>query len=136
MTSITKRILFNSQSVKILNGFYNSKSCIKCIRQIHLLKNQNAFGSSVTNLMSIQKSCNASPLVTTSIRFKSNKRNRRAKGQDNKDEEENDNDDVDDRSGLNEFKIGDKSDRNLAQIKIGTLRVDAIIKVGLGIPRR
>lgn len=136
MTSFTRRILFNNQSVKILNGFYTSQTFKKSFRQFHLMNNQYSIGSRLSNVISLQNSCsglNHCERVNTSVRYKSNKRNRRDKEQDNENDEE---DDDDDSSDINEFKDGDKSDRNLAQLKIQTLRLDTVIKAGLGISKR
>ncbi|XP_055324800.1 uncharacterized protein LOC129579147 [Sitodiplosis mosellana] len=132
MTSLTGRIFVNSAS--ILNGLYKSQSFTKCIRQMHLLTNQPPMViSRVATLTSIQNPCSAlSPIVYNPVRFKKNKRSS------NRDEEEKDEDsDAEDGDGdLSEFKEGDKSDRHLAQVKVQTLRLDTVVKAGLGLPKR
>lgn len=44
--------------------------------------------------------------------------------------------DEDNTSALDEFKEGNKSDKNLAQIKVNSMRIDGVIKTGLSISRK
>lgn len=84
----------------------------------------------VPSVLSTHSSWNTQiPLVCTPIRQKSNKRNRGIRQEESDDEDENESD-------LSEFKEGDKSDRSLAQIKVQTLRLDAVIKTGLGFSKK
>lgn len=64
------------------------------------------------------------------IRHKSNKKKASSHNK-----EDIDDDDDDDASNLNDFREGD-SDRNLAQIKVPTLRLDTVIKAGLGFTKK
>lgn len=127
MSSLTRRFFLNSSI--IFNGLLKTKPFTKCIRQMHLLTNQR-----LAALASIQKPCNAlNSIVYNSVRFKKNKRSIRKTEE--KDEED-DSDEENFESDLSEFKEGDKSDRNLAQVKVQTLRLDTVVKAGLGISKR
>lgn len=136
MTSLVRRIfLNNNQSVYILNGLYKSQPCTKFYRQNHLfhMKCLPIVGIRITAPIQIMpKRFNS--LVYTPVRFKSNKRNRN-KGS-SKNDDDSDNEDDDNESNLDDYREGDASDRNLARIKVQTLRLDTVIKAGLGIPKR
>lgn len=131
MTSLTRRFIVNS--AKIFNGFNKSQSFTKCIRQMHLLTNQQSHLAAATSAHN--QCCALKPIVYNPVRFKKNKRNSRNDEQEQHEEEEA-SDDEDNEADLKEFKEGDKSDRNLAQVKVQTLRLDTVIKAGLGLPKR
>lgn len=128
MTSLTRRIFIN-----ISNVLYKSQSFPKCIRQMHLLANRQTL---IQSRLSTNNSCFAlSPVVYNPVRFKKNKRH--SQKDDDEREKDEDSDAEDDSSDLSEFKEGDKSsDRNLAQVKVQTLRLDSVIKAGLGLSKR
>lgn len=130
MTLIAKRIFFNCKFVNILNGLY--KSPTEYARQVHLLGNHqiSMTASHLTALSKLNNSRIALPsIVYNPVRF-------RSKGkQSNKNNNENSDDESDDYDS-SEFKEGDKSDRNLTRIKVQTLRLDTVIKAGLGISKR
>lgn len=132
MTSLTRRIFAKSASIS--NVLFKSQSFSRCIRQMHLLANQQTLIPART---STNNSCFAlSPVVYNPVRFKKNKRNSQ-KDDDEEQQKDEDSDAEDDSSDLSEFKEGDKSaDRNLAQVKVQTLRLDSVIKAGLGLPKR
>lgn len=131
MTSLSSRIILNSSI--IFNGLSKSKPFTKCIRQMHLLTNQISL-QRFAALTSTQNPYNAlNPIVYNPVRFKKNKRSIRKTEE--KDEEV-ESDDENFESDLNEFKEGDKSDKNLAQVKVQTLRLDTVVKAGLGISKR
>lgn len=132
MTSLIRRIFANSASIS--NVLYKSQSFSKCIRQMHLLTNRQTL---IRSCLSTNNPCfPVSPVVYNSVRFKKNKRN----SQEDDDEEEQKNEDSDaedDSADLSDFREGYKSsDRNLAQVKVRTLRLDAVIKAGLGLSKR
>lgn len=98
---------------------------------MHLLRNQYSAAIRVPTCLSSLSMCKTqSAVVYTSIREKSNKKNRGIRPPESDDEDE------DDEAGMNEFKEGNKSDRHLSQIKVQTLRLDAVIKAGLGFSKR
>lgn len=72
-------------------------------------------------------------IIHETIRYKSNKRQRRNKNEEQTDDEDEDEDSDDD---LSEFKEGNKSDANIVQIQIPSLRLDSIIKASLNISKR
>lgn len=85
----------------------------------------------------IESTFNNNTQVYTPVRFKSNKKNRNKGSSKAKDgDDDSDGADDDDISDPNEFREGDASDRSLAKVKVQTLRLDTIIKAGLGIPKR
>lgn len=137
MTSFVRRIIFNNQSFYVLSGLYKSPPCTTFCRQIHLLhmKCLPIIGIRIT--APIESTFNNNTQVYTPVRFKSNKKNRNKGSSKAKDgDDDSDGADDDDISDPNEFREGDASDRSLAKVKVQTLRLDTIIKAGLGIPKR
>lgn len=130
MSSVTRRFLFNNQSVYILNRLYNPQPCVNCVRKSHVLRNKflSITDSRLTALASVQNACNALNSVDyIPVRLKYDKKS--SKHDDDEDSDE-------DESNLDEFRDGDKSDRNLATIKVQTLRLDTVIKAGLGYTKK
>lgn len=128
MTSIARRLLLNSQNVNILKGSYTPQSYTRCIRQMYLLQHRYLAAFRRPAVLSTQYTWSTqSPAVYTPIRQKSNKKNRGIRPEESDDEDEDDSD-------LGEFK--DKLDKSLAQIKVQTLRLDTVIKAGLGFSKR
>lgn len=133
MTSVTRRILFNNSSVYILNRLFNAQSSAKCVRTSHFLTNKcvlaaNFYQNTVISTQNVYSVLQ--PVDFVPIRHKSNK-----KKASSKDEEESDSDDDND-DDLDDFREGDKSDRSLSQIKVQTLRLDTVIKAGLGFSKK
>lgn len=124
----------------ILNRvFSNPKSFTNCVRQLHILPNTDLNLCGLYRLGALQTSYDAgrssNQIVYTTIRFKSNKKNRRLNRNDSDEEDEEESDD--EQSKLDEFRHGDKtSDRNLTEIKVQTLRLDTVIKSGLGFSKK
>lgn len=135
-----RRLFVTQQYTCILNRvFNNSKSLTNCARQLHILPNTDLNLIGVCRLSGLQTAYNSgsssNQIIYTSIRFKSNKKNRKLNRNDGDGEEEEDSDN--EQSNLDEFRQGDKSsDRNLAEIKVQTLRLDTVIKSGLGFSKK
>lgn len=135
-----RRLFVTQQCACILNRVLsNSKSLSNCVRQLHILPNKNLNLIGLHRLGSLQTAyevgSSSNQVVYTSIRFKSNKKNRNVNRKDEDDENEEDSDDEE--SKLDEFRQGDKaSDRNLTEIKVQTLRLDTVIKSGLGFSKK
>lgn len=136
-----RRLFVPQQCACILNRvFSNSKSLSTCVRQLHILPNKslNVIGLHRSGALQTASECGSSSnqVVYTSIRFKSNKKNRNVNRSNEDDENEEDSDD-EKVSNLDEFRQGDKaSDRNLSEIKVQTLRLDTVIKAGLGFSKK
>lgn len=127
MNSISRSVFDNRQAIFLINKLTKPQSYLKSVRCIHILSNNCPLISRST-ATATSKSCQLGNwIVYTPVRSKYNK----------KSSKQDDSDDDEDATDLNEFKEGDKSaDRNLAQIKIQTLRLDAVIKAGLGLSKK
>lgn len=137
----TIRRLFVSQECGgILNRvFSNSKTFSNCIRQLHILPNKDSNLFGLHRLSGLQlpyeSGGSSNQIVYTSIRFKSNKKNKNAKRNETDDESDEESDD--EKSNLDEFREGDKAaDRNLMELKVQTLRLDTVLKAGLGLSKK
>lgn len=140
MTYSIGRLFVAQQCACILNRvFSNSKSLSHCVRQLHSLPTKNLNLIGLYRLGALQTAygsgSSSNQILYTSVRFKSNKKNRNVNRSDEDDENEAESDD--DESKLDEFRQGDKvSDRNLTEIKVQTLRLDTVIKSGLGFSKK
>lgn len=129
MNSLAQRFVLNRQNVYIFKEFNILQSCSKCVRQMHLFKNQcqsltETHWSSLALTQNVHRTLNS--IVYTPIRLKYDRKNPNS-NQDSDDEN-------DDNDNLDEFRDG-KSDR-VSQIKVQTLRLDAVIKAGLGMSKK
>lgn len=129
MNSLAQRFVLNGQNVYILREFNKLQSCPKCIRQMHLFKNQcksptETHWSSLASSQNVHRTLNA--IVYTPIRLKYDRKNPNSN--------EDSDDENDDNDNLDEFRDG-KSDR-VSQIKVQTLRLDSVIKAGLGMSKK
>lgn len=139
-----RQLFVTQQYACILNKvFINSKSFTNCVRQLHILPNKKLPLIGLYRLGALQTTYDSgnssNQIVITSIRFKSNKKNRKLNRNDkDDDDDEEDKDDSDDEhSNLDKFRQGDKaSDRNLTEVKVQTLRLDTVIKGGLGFSKK
>lgn len=140
MIFVIRRLFVTQQNACILNRVFNpSKPISNCVRQLHILQNKKLPMTGCCHLDALQAAYNCNRVVHTPIRFKSNKKNRKLNRNHKGDEDdEDDKDDSDDeRSNLDEFRQGDSSsDRNLTEIKVQTLRLDTVIKAGLGFSKK
>lgn len=134
-----RRLFVTKQHACILN----SKSFTNCVRQLHILPNKELPLIGLSRLGSLQTAYDSgnssNQIIYTSIRFKSNKKNRKLNRneKDGDDDDEDKEDSDDEQSNLDKYRQGDKSsDRNLTEIKVQTLRLDTVIKAGLGISKK
>lgn len=143
MFLVIRRMFITQQNAYILNRVYNNtKSFTNCVRNLHILQNEHLPLVGLCRLNALQtvysSKCDSfNHVACTPIRFKSSKknskRNRTDDGVGEKEEEDSD----DERSNLDEFRQGDTvSDRNLTEVKVQTLRLDTVIKAGLGLSKR
>lgn len=131
MNSLAQRILLNKQSVYRLNGLNELKLRTKCVRQMHLLKMYHTslpptHFTLLASTQSVYKRLNT--IVYTPKRQKYDRKNPTSSN------DESDDDQDDDDNNLDEFREG-KTDR-VTQIKVQTLRLDSVIKAGLGLSKK
>lgn len=144
MIFVIGRLFVTRQNAYILNRVYNnSKSLTNCACQLHIFRNEHLPLVGLRHLNALQTIHNSresvNQAVYTPVRFKSSKKNRKlnrnAADDDDDGNEEEDSDD--EQSSFDEFRQGDKaSDRNLVEIKVQTLRLDTVIKAGLGFSKK
>lgn len=135
MASVVRRFLLNQQNAICLNSLYKSSSNA---RQLYCIQNRPfSIGNCRVNAFTVPQNnvCNRmNPIICTSIRLKSNKRNRKQRNANDDEDEESDDDD--DSMGMDSFREGNSSDRNLVKVKVQTLRLDTVIKAGLGYTKK
>lgn len=135
-----RRLFVTQQYACILNRVLNnSRPSTNCVRQLNIFPKKDFHLSGLYRLGALQAACDSgscpNQILHTSIRCKSNKKNRRSNR--NESDEEDDEDSDGEKSKLDEFRQGDKaSDRNLTEIKVQTLRLDTVIKFGLGFSKK
>lgn len=142
MTFTIRRLCVNSQqNIYLLNRiFSSSKLYPNRFHQLHTLRHTDLPQVGFYRFYALQfpytLAYSSNQIVHTSVRFKSNKRNKRTNRNDSDEEDDEDSDD-ERKSNLDEFRDGDKSaDRNLAEVKVQTLRLDTVIKAGLGFSKK
>lgn len=131
MNSITRQL-------RLINLNFPLCPNVKFTRNIHLLRSATEISSISVNKRNdcndnLFKSLQCNKLNSNAylpVRFKSKQKHpKKSKSTDDYSSDEDDDD-------MAEFREGNKSDKSLAQIKVQSMRLDALIKSGLGISRK